>query len=187
MVSFSDFFFQFHDRIKILYSHDPSIVHAFIKKLVSQIEDGRQVIIVDPKRSWNYEEMNSRFLTFQPTNLEEFVTSIANIKFYISPRLHFVVIDDFHYFLRDYRGKSAKNVVINNRIFALCLSLLSKITESPLHIIGITYENPMQKNYPLSHKIINYYNCEILQILSSVDDVYTIYSNISKQFSYKLK
>lgn len=124
-------------------------------------------------------------MVFQPTNLDEFVNAVVSIKKYMSPRLRLIIIDDFHYFLRDYRGKSTKNVIINNRVFALCLSYLSTLTSESRNIIGITYENPLKPNYPLSDKLINYYNCEIFQIINYRDGNYNIIHNYDNKLMLK--
>lgn len=154
------------DRVKIIFSEDFTIVNRFLETIFSKLNENRQTILIDPKRSWNSGLSGDRARVFQPANPNEFVATISSLNNYLSPRLNTIIVNDLHYFLRDYRGKSAKNVVINNRILAICLSFLAKIATTGVHTLGLTYENPLKKNFPLSHKIINYYNCDVYQIES---------------------
>jgi hypothetical protein len=71
-------------------------------------------------------------------------------------------------------------------VFSLCLSILSKIIEKGVDVFGITYENPMHKNFPLSYKIIKYYNCEVFRFEEVTNNVFEIFTEDSEQFSLKL-
>ncbi|MCE7735773.1 MAG: hypothetical protein GPJ54_12905 [Candidatus Heimdallarchaeota archaeon] len=162
------------NEIKILFSREFGIMKPLLDTLFSKLNENGQIILIDPKRSWNIGLSGERVRIFQPRNLNEFVTTISDLNNYISPRLNSIIINDLHYFLRDYRGKSTKNVVINNRILAICLSLLKKIAAVGVDIIGLTYENPIKRNLPLSHKIINYYGCDIYQIENFLNNRFKI-------------
>lgn len=154
-----------------------------LESLFSKTDEKEQLILIDPKRSWNIRLSGKRVRIFQPRNLIEFVTTISNLNSYISPRLNSIIINDLHYFLRDYRGKSTKNVVINNRILAICLTLLTKVASEGVNIVGLTYENPIKRNLPLSHNIIKYYDCDIYQIESFSNDRFNIRKNSLEPFS----
>lgn len=177
MVKVSEVSFLKGNKIKILFSREFTIMKHLLESLFSKTDEKGQLILIDPKRSWNTSLSGERVRIFQPRNLIEFVTTISHLNSYISPRLNSIIINDLHYFLRDYRGKSTKNVVINNRILAICLSFLSKIASEGVDIVGLTYENPIKRNLPLSHNIIKYYDCDIYQIESFTNNRFKIRRN----------
>ena len=178
MIKVSKITFLKGDRVKILFSQTSKITKRFYESLFSKLKLEGQIISLDPKRSWNVESFQENFRIFRPSDLNDFVRTISNLKKYVSPRLNSIIISDFHYFLRDYRGKSAKNVVINNRVLAICLSLLTKLAETGVNVIVLTYENPLRRSYPLSNKIFKYYNCDIYQIESFTNNQFKLKLNI---------
>ena len=128
------------------------------------MDEGMQTIIIDPKRTYHAQH-EQRILVFRPIDLQDFIFIVSEIKNYLSIRLSQIIILDFPYFFRDFQGTAAKNVVINDRAFAVCVSMLEKLASSKISITCGTYENPLSRNYPLFQKILNYYDYGAFKIL----------------------
>ncbi|OLS28020.1 MAG: hypothetical protein HeimC2_09240 [Candidatus Heimdallarchaeota archaeon LC_2] len=145
------------------------MVELFFKNLFKNIDDGSQTIVIDPKRTF-YAGNKQRILVFRPLDLQEFILVTSELNKYLSSRLSTIVVLDFPYFFRDFRGKSAKNVVINHRAFSACVSILEKIANENIFVTCEIYENPLKINYPLFHKIIKYYGYESFKIKEIEDE-----------------
>lgn len=149
------------------------MVDHFFRNIINKMEKGTQTIVIDPKRTFNA-GTQSRILVFRPLDLQDFISITSEIKNYISSRLSKIIILDFPYFFRDYQGKSAKKVVINHRAFSACVSILEKIASDNISIICGTYENTLQRNSPLFHKILKYHNYGSFKILDIEDNFFRL-------------
>ena len=148
-----------------------SLVKLFFDNLINNIDEGSQVIVIDPKRTFSVGNLQ-RIHVFRPLDLQDFISITSELKNYQSSRLSTIIILDFPYFFRDFQGKAVKNVIINHRAFSACVSILEKISSDKVSIICGTYENPLSINFPLFHKIIKYYQYPFFKIMNLEDNFF---------------
>ena len=125
---------------------------------IISLNNEKQSIIVDVKRTWQPLEYMKRIRYIRPTSKFEIINLIYDIESLVTPRLGFLIIDGAIGFLRDFMGREAKNVQINAKIFAFISNQLVKILgNNEIYVIITTYKSGMHVNNPLMDEVSNYY------------------------------
>ena len=168
----------------LVYSSRIELILQFFELIVSKNQD-QQVFIIDPKRIWK--PSDSKYIKIiRPESVERLIKDISEMSNYFTRRTALILVLDFFYYLRDYRGRKATDVAINTRIIAFILAKLKN--QNPNNIMTIIggYQDPMRIDKPLGETYFNYYNYSIVSIKNSQQS-FSLSNSLGEELELKTK
>jgi hypothetical protein len=157
--------FVHSDGLVGLYSSGKNRPHQYVQHFLQQ--EDPHVLIVDPNRRWSSEQLTSKARIIRPPTKSDIVPTLHSLEDYISPRLHFVYIDDLPLYFREYYGRD-RLYTQNIRFFTLSLSILRKLSTN-IRVIFSTYENVVSTDEPIYFDQTKYYTKQIFTIRGPIE------------------
>ena len=145
-------------NVIVLFGERGSGVNELLESVLDRKDKEKQAIIIDNQRNWKTEIHDERTLFMQPSSKEELVEQIISLNSLLTPRLGILIVDGLPYFFRDYQGKTAKETMYNNRLYAYSLSILSNLAKNnELLVIASSFSSGMDLKSPVMSEINLYY------------------------------
>ncbi len=146
------------DNAIVLFGERGSGIDELLESVLYKKQKEKQAIIIDSQRNWKSEIHDERTLFLQPSTKEELIEQILSLNSLLTPRLGIIIVDGLPYFFRDFQGKTAKEAMYNNRLYAYSLSLLSNLARNnDLLVIVSSFSSGMDLKLPVMSEINQYY------------------------------
>ena len=146
------------DNVIILFGERGSGINELLETVLEKKAREKQAIILDSQRNWKTDVHNERILFMQPKTKEELVEQIISLNSLLTPRLGIIIVDGLPFFFRDYQGRTAKEAMYNNRLYAYSLSQLSNLARNnDLLMIVSSFSSGMDLKLPVMSEINQYY------------------------------
>ena len=142
----------------VLFGERGSGINELLEHVLKIKEKEKQAIIIDSQRNWKTENYDERTLFVQPSTKEALIEQLISLNSLKTPRLGLIIVDGLPYFFRDYQGKTAKDAMYNNRLYAYSLSTLSNLAKNnDLMVIVSSFSSGMDLKRPVMGEINQYY------------------------------
>lgn len=146
------------ENVTVLFGERGSGINGLLERVLEIKDQEKQAIIIDSQRNWKTEIHDERTLFMQPSTKEELIEQIISLNSLLTPRLGLIIVDGLPYFFRDYQGKTAKEAMYNNRLYAYSLSTLSNLAKNnDLMVIVSSFSSGMDLKRPVMTEINKYY------------------------------
>ncbi len=148
----------------LLYGRRDNSIYSVLNNYCSKFSD-KQILIIDMNRRWQPDINNKRIRYIRPISKFNVLKTVFELSDLLNPRLALLIIDGLPQFLKDYQGKTAKENLYNEKIYAAILSNLKYLSnEYSIKVVLTSFEVGIGKNNPVFHDINKYYKITEIKI-----------------------
>lgn len=143
-------------KIAVLLSRRHPNFKTLVKLILEETSDNKQVLLIDFENRVAATHITPNTIILQPRNIKEHTNLLLSLEQRVTHNVQLLVVLGLPTYLRDYIHKSARKNTVNNRIFALSLSILEGLSHTT-QVLVHSYRSEIKPEKSVYANIVDYY------------------------------